>query len=69
MSISFLQVRALVADFSIIFSILLFCGIDACFGLATPKLHVPSVIKVCPWSLLQVLALPAHQLQLFFPLC
>ncbi|XP_027478692.2 electrogenic sodium bicarbonate cotransporter 4 isoform X4 [Zalophus californianus] len=39
------KVRALIADFSIIFSILLFCGIDACFGLATPKLHVPSVIK------------------------
>ncbi|XP_033256431.1 electrogenic sodium bicarbonate cotransporter 4 isoform X2 [Orcinus orca] len=39
------KVRALVADFSIIFSILLFCGIDACFGLATPKLLVPSVIK------------------------
>ena len=43
----FPQVRALVADFSIVFSILLFCGIDACFGLETPKLHVPSVIKVC----------------------
>ncbi|XP_027478689.2 electrogenic sodium bicarbonate cotransporter 4 isoform X2 [Zalophus californianus] len=40
------KVRALIADFSIIFSILLFCGIDACFGLATPKLHVPSVIKI-----------------------
>ncbi|XP_037663035.1 electrogenic sodium bicarbonate cotransporter 4 [Choloepus didactylus] len=39
------KVRALVADFSIIFSILLFCGIDACFGLETPKLHVPSIIK------------------------
>ncbi|KAM6220386.1 electrogenic sodium bicarbonate cotransporter 4 isoform 2-T2 [Rhynchocyon petersi] len=39
------KVRALVADFSIIFSILLFCGIDACFSLETPKLHVPSVIK------------------------
>ncbi|XP_002709774.2 electrogenic sodium bicarbonate cotransporter 4 isoform X4 [Oryctolagus cuniculus] len=39
------KVRALVADFSIVFSILLFCGIDACFGLETPKLHVPSVIK------------------------
>uniref|UniRef100_A0A2K6KXJ5 Anion exchange protein n=1 Tax=Rhinopithecus bieti TaxID=61621 RepID=A0A2K6KXJ5_RHIBE len=38
-------VRALVADFSIVFSILMFCGIDACFGLETPKLHVPSVIK------------------------
>nr|KAF6329324.1 solute carrier family 4 member 5 [Pipistrellus kuhlii] len=39
------KIRALVADFSIVFSILLFCGIDACFGLETPKLHVPSVIK------------------------
>uniref|UniRef100_A0A8C5L6N6 Anion exchange protein n=1 Tax=Jaculus jaculus TaxID=51337 RepID=A0A8C5L6N6_JACJA len=39
------KVRALVADFSIVVSILLFCGIDACFGLETPKLHVPSVIK------------------------
>uniref|UniRef100_A0A8D2JS25 Anion exchange protein n=1 Tax=Sciurus vulgaris TaxID=55149 RepID=A0A8D2JS25_SCIVU len=39
------KVRALVADFSIIFSILMFCGIDACFGLETPKLHVPNVIK------------------------
>ncbi|XP_074188296.1 electrogenic sodium bicarbonate cotransporter 4 isoform X4 [Rhinolophus sinicus] len=39
------KVRALIADFSIVFSILLFCGIDACFGLETPKLHVPSVIK------------------------
>ncbi|XP_015986116.2 electrogenic sodium bicarbonate cotransporter 4 isoform X3 [Rousettus aegyptiacus] len=39
------KVRALVADFSIVFSIMLFCGIDACFGLETPKLHVPSVIK------------------------
>uniref|UniRef100_G3ULP7 Anion exchange protein n=1 Tax=Loxodonta africana TaxID=9785 RepID=G3ULP7_LOXAF len=39
------KVRALVADFSIVFSILLFCGIDACFSLETPKLHVPSVIK------------------------
>ncbi|XP_006506029.1 electrogenic sodium bicarbonate cotransporter 4 isoform X4 [Mus musculus] len=39
------KVRTLVADFSIVFSILLFCGIDACFGLQTPKLHVPSVIK------------------------
>uniref|UniRef100_A0A2K5IR22 Anion exchange protein n=1 Tax=Colobus angolensis palliatus TaxID=336983 RepID=A0A2K5IR22_COLAP len=39
------KVRALVADFSIVFSILMFCGIDACFGLETPKLHVPSVIK------------------------
>ncbi|XP_077161900.1 electrogenic sodium bicarbonate cotransporter 4 isoform X3 [Paroedura picta] len=39
------KVRALIADFSIVFSILFFCGIDACFGLDTPKLHVPSIIK------------------------
>ena len=59
MLISFSQVRALVADFSIIFSILMFCGIDACFGLATPKLLVPSVIKVCPWPLIWAFSLPA----------
>ena len=67
--ISFLQVRALVADFSIIFSILLFCGVDACFGLATPKLLVPSVIKVCPGPLLCAFSPPAHQLQILSPLC
>lgn len=51
------------ADFSIVFSILLFCGIDACFGLQTPKLHVPNVIKVCPftllWALMSLCRLPA----------
>ncbi|XP_050795704.1 electrogenic sodium bicarbonate cotransporter 4 [Gopherus flavomarginatus] len=40
------KVRAFIADFSIVFSILLFCGIDAWFGLDTPKLHVPSIIKL-----------------------
>ncbi|POI29354.1 hypothetical protein CIB84_006896, partial [Bambusicola thoracicus] len=39
------KVRAFIADFSNIFSILLFCGVDACFGLDTPKLHIPSIIK------------------------
>ncbi|XP_058050849.1 electrogenic sodium bicarbonate cotransporter 4 [Ahaetulla prasina] len=39
------KVRGLIADFSIVFSILFFCGIDFCFGLDTPKLHVPSIIK------------------------
>uniref|UniRef100_A0A8C4JBV4 Anion exchange protein n=1 Tax=Dromaius novaehollandiae TaxID=8790 RepID=A0A8C4JBV4_DRONO len=39
------KVRAFIADFSIVFSILLFCGVDACFGLDTPKLHIPSIIK------------------------
>ncbi|KAK1332951.1 hypothetical protein QTO34_006482 [Cnephaeus nilssonii] len=35
------KIRALVADFSIVFSILLFCGIDACFGLETPSCMCP----------------------------
>ncbi|NXO65838.1 S4A5 protein, partial [Phainopepla nitens] len=40
------KVRAFIADFSNVFSILLFCGVDACFGLDTPKLHIPNIIKV-----------------------
>ncbi|NXM76702.1 S4A5 protein, partial [Serilophus lunatus] len=39
------KVRAFIADFSNVFSILIFCGVDACFGLDTPKLHIPSIIK------------------------
>ncbi|XP_069473738.1 electrogenic sodium bicarbonate cotransporter 4 isoform X3 [Ambystoma mexicanum] len=39
------KLRTLAADFSIVFSILMFCGIDAFFELGTPKLHVPSKIK------------------------
>ncbi|NXA12465.1 S4A5 protein, partial [Sapayoa aenigma] len=39
------KVRAFIADFSNVFSILVFCGVDACFGLDTPKLHIPSIIK------------------------
>ena len=69
MLFSLLQIRALIADFSIIFSILLFCGIDACFGLATPKLLVPSEIKVCSGTLLWAFFLPAPQLQISCPLC
>uniref|UniRef100_S4R7B4 Anion exchange protein n=1 Tax=Petromyzon marinus TaxID=7757 RepID=S4R7B4_PETMA len=38
-------VRKLISDFSIIFSILLFCGLDALVGLETPKLLVPSEFK------------------------
>ncbi|OWK50410.1 Electrogenic sodium bicarbonate cotransporter 4 [Lonchura striata] len=45
-SLSCLQVRAFIADFSNVFSILLFCAVDACFGLDTPKLHIPSIIKL-----------------------
>ncbi|KAK2520050.1 hypothetical protein Q9966_013658 [Columba livia] len=40
------KVRAFIADFSNVFSILLFCAVDACFGLDTPKLHIPSIIKL-----------------------
>ncbi|XP_018420341.1 PREDICTED: electrogenic sodium bicarbonate cotransporter 4 [Nanorana parkeri] len=39
------KLRTLVADFSIVFTILFFCGVDAYFELETPKLHVPSKIK------------------------
>uniref|UniRef100_A0A674AG05 Anion exchange protein n=1 Tax=Salmo trutta TaxID=8032 RepID=A0A674AG05_SALTR len=37
--------RSLVGDFSIIISILVFCGIDYLLGLDTPKLHVPTEVK------------------------
>ncbi|XP_068130991.1 electrogenic sodium bicarbonate cotransporter 4 isoform X1 [Hyperolius riggenbachi] len=39
------KLRTLVADFAIVFAILLFCGVDAYFELETPKLHVPNKIK------------------------
>ncbi|NXT23395.1 S4A5 protein, partial [Syrrhaptes paradoxus] len=42
------KVRAFIADFSNVFSILLFCAVDACFGLDTPKLHIPTIVKVRP---------------------
>ncbi|CAB1332533.1 unnamed protein product, partial [Coregonus sp. 'balchen'] len=38
--------RSLIGDFSIIISILVFCGIDYLLGLDTPKLHVPTEIKL-----------------------
>ncbi|PWA26799.1 hypothetical protein CCH79_00001127 [Gambusia affinis] len=38
-------VRKLISDFAIILTILLFCGIDALVGVATPKLIVPSEFK------------------------
>ncbi|KAM9735462.1 electrogenic sodium bicarbonate cotransporter 4 isoform 2-T4 [Menidia menidia] len=39
------KVRSLISDFSIIISMLLFCGLDLLLGLDTPKLHVPTQIK------------------------
>lgn len=41
-----LQLRKLVSDFSIILAILIFCAIDVALGLETPKLLVPSELKV-----------------------
>ena len=40
------QLRKLISDFSIIISILVFCGLDYFMELDTPKLHVPTQIKV-----------------------
>nr|XP_021335145.1 electrogenic sodium bicarbonate cotransporter 4 isoform X1 [Danio rerio] len=37
--------RALIADFAIIISILVFCAVDYGMALDTPKLHVPTQIK------------------------
>ncbi|XP_077479201.1 electrogenic sodium bicarbonate cotransporter 1-like isoform X2 [Stigmatopora argus] len=39
------KVRKLISDFAIILAILLFCGVDALVGVATPKLIVPSEFK------------------------
>ncbi|XP_062910933.1 electrogenic sodium bicarbonate cotransporter 1-like [Mobula hypostoma] len=38
-------VRKLISDFSIILSILIFCGVDILVGVDTPKLIVPSELK------------------------
>lgn len=46
LSLNVLQLRALISDFSIIISILAFCGLDCLLELDTPKLHVPTEIKV-----------------------
>ncbi|KAK9532166.1 hypothetical protein VZT92_009565 [Zoarces viviparus] len=40
------KLRSLISDFSIIISILLFCGLDHLMELETPKLHVPTEIKL-----------------------
>lgn len=41
-----LQVRRLVSDFAVILAILASCAVDAVLGLETPKLLVPSELKV-----------------------
>lgn len=40
------QLRTLISDFAIIIAILVFCGLDYLLELDTPKLHVPTEIKV-----------------------
>ncbi|XP_031695123.1 electrogenic sodium bicarbonate cotransporter 4-like isoform X1 [Anarrhichthys ocellatus] len=40
------KLRSLISDFSIIISILVFCGLDHLMELDTPKLHVPTEIKL-----------------------
>ncbi|KAM4720457.1 electrogenic sodium bicarbonate cotransporter 4 isoform 4-T4 [Anableps anableps] len=39
------KLRCLISDFAIIFSIMVFCGMDCLLELDTPKLHVPTEIK------------------------
>lgn len=46
LSLNVLQLRTLISDFSIIIAILVFCGVDCMLELDTPKLHVPTEIKV-----------------------
>lgn len=43
------QLRTLISDFAIIISILVFCGLDCLLALDTPKLHVPTELKVHPF--------------------
>lgn len=60
-----LQLRKLVSDFSIILAILIFCAIDAALGLETPKLLVPSELKVTDrWGYYQRAAGSAASLML-----
>lgn len=44
------QWRTLIADFAIIISIMVFCALDYLMSLETPKLHVPTEIKVTQLS-------------------
>ncbi|XP_036606864.1 anion exchange protein 4 [Trichosurus vulpecula] len=67
------RVRKVISDFSMVLAILLGCGLDASFGLSTPKLIVPSEFKLThpgrrwlvplfganPWWLCLATALPA----------
>ena len=41
-----LQIRSLITDYAVILTIVVFVLIDNYYGLATPKLVVPTVFKV-----------------------
>ena len=41
--------RSLIADYAVILTIVVFVGFDHYYGLATPKLIVPTVFKVILW--------------------
>lgn len=51
------QWRTLIADFAIIISIMVFCALDHLMSLETPKLHVPTEIKVSSLRVLCVSSL------------
>ena len=42
----FLQVRQTVSDFAVLIAVMLMIGVDAIFGIPTPKLPVPSSFQV-----------------------
>ena len=41
-----IQIRSLIADYAVILTIVVFVAVDHYYGLATPKLIVPTVFKV-----------------------
>lgn len=55
------QWRTLIADFAIIISIMVFCALDHLISLETPKLHVPTEIKVTQLSF-SVILLPLKKI-------
>ena len=43
------QIRSLIADYAVILTIIVFVAVDNYYGLATPKLIVPTEFKVILW--------------------
>lgn len=48
------QVRQLISDFAVLLAIVLMTLADVLYGLPTPKLDVPSSIKVRPRNTIQI---------------